>query len=278
MKESKFKQYFFEEAQEYLTTLEQGLRGMGDRSFASQDLEPVYRAIHSLKGTSGMVGENTLSDLSRMLEDTLKVLKTTNKIIDLKGETLLLKSVSYLSKLVDMNCNNAIVDRKWLEEEVMPMFSQLGVIFGTPEPETTVPLELPSEEVEQDLKVLLFEGEVENCLQELESIIAAGEVSPIKEKLSLVIRQLGGLGMMLELEAFSSLCTSVEKQLEAAPEEVEAIASRHEGIAVLALESWRESQALVLAGKIQQLPRNLEYKENQPVEMEEDLDWLSVIG
>ena len=271
MKESKFKHYFFEEAQEYLTTLEEGLRGMGDRSFASQDLEPVYRAIHSLKGTSGMVGFHTLSDLSRMLEDTLKVLKTTNKIIDLKGESLLLKSVSYLSQLLEINCKNAIVDRKWLEEEVMPMFSQLGDRFGTPEPETMVPLEPPSEEVEPDFKVLLFESEVETCLQELESIIAAGEVSPIKEKLSLVIRQLGGLGMMLELEAFSSLCTSVGEQLEAEPEEVEAIA-------VLALESWRESQALVLAGKIQQLPRNLEYQENQPVEMEEDLDWLSVIG
>jgi chemosensory pili system protein ChpA (sensor histidine kinase/response regulator) len=61
--------------------------------------------------------------------------------------------------------------------------------------------------------------------------------------------ELGGLGEMLQLQAFTQLCKSITEELEAA-EKVEEIAR-------LALQAWRRSQALILTNQIDSLPTEL---------------------
>jgi len=60
-------------------------------------------------------------------------------------------------------------------------------------------------------------------------------------------QELGGLGEMLEISAFKSLCESITQHMEATPERVEEVAQ-------LALQEWRRSQAL-LVGQIETLLR-----------------------
>jgi chemosensory pili system protein ChpA (sensor histidine kinase/response regulator) len=71
-----------------------------------------------------------------------------------------------------------------------------------------------------------------------------------KELLS-AAQELGGLGEMLELQAFSNLCGSVTQHLETAPEQIEAIART-------ALAEWRRSQAMVFVGQTEALPAQLD--------------------
>jgi len=54
---------------------------------------------------------------------------------------------------------------------------------------------------------LIFETEVEGYLQRLESILAESKPSCLFEELSW--RRLGGLGEMLEISAFKSLCSQL---------------------------------------------------------------------
>ena len=70
-----------------------------------------------------------------------------------------------------------------------------------------------------------------------------------KELLS-AAQELGGLGEMLELQAFSNLCGSVTQHLETAPEQIEAIART--------AAEWRRSQAMVFVGQTEALPAQLD--------------------
>jgi chemosensory pili system protein ChpA (sensor histidine kinase/response regulator) len=81
---------------------------------------------------------------------------------------------------------------------------------------------------------MIFETEVEGCLQRLESVLADPERYCLAEEISTMAEELGGLGE-IELPAFSSLCESVNQHLEANPEQAEDIAH-------LALQGWRTSQ------------------------------------
>jgi len=82
---------------------------------------------------------------------------------------------------------------------------------------------------------LIFETEVEGYLQRLESILAESKTSCLFEELSIMAQELGGLGEMLEINAFKSLCESITQHMEATLSRLK--------VARLALQEWRRSQA-----------------------------------
>ena len=102
----------------------------------------------------------------------------------------------------------------------------------------------------QDVLRLLFETEVDGCLQRLESVLETHDPC-LREEVEILAQELGGLGEMLQLNPFIRLCESVTDHLVAAPEHVEEIAE-------LALTAWRRSQALVLTGHLDTLPTAIE--------------------
>ena len=98
---------------------------------------------------------------------------------------------------------------------------------------------------------MLFQSEVEGCLNRLETVLA--EQSPcLREEVQILAQELGGLGEMLQLEAFSQLCQSIGDQALTATE-----ATMPE-VATAALGLWRQSQALVLNNQWSQLPDSLQ--------------------
>jgi two-component system, chemotaxis family, sensor histidine kinase and response regulator PixL len=84
-------------------------------------------------------------------------------------------------------------------------------------------------------------------LQRLESVLATPDQPCLLEEVMILAQELGGLGDMLQLPAFSQLCLDVTQHLTIAPDQVSAIAQA-------ALHSWRTSQTLVLTGQFDQLP------------------------
>ncbi|EDX70812.1 response regulator receiver domain protein [Coleofasciculus chthonoplastes PCC 7420] len=250
-KELEIQLQFLEEAQEYLDTIESALLGLAGNHIESQQMDSILRAAHSVKGGAGMMGYQTLSHLAHRLEDSFKVMKVQRNSlnVDAELEGLLLGAVDRLSSVLSLNRQGTDADPDWVSTQATPVFDQLHERLGDPVEEDANSM-LGAEDG-TNVAALLFETEVEGCLARLESVVEDPQAPCLEEEVSILAQELGGLGEMLQLEAFSSLCESVVQSLEAAPNQVREIAKA-------ALQAWRRSQALVLVNQVGSLPTHIE--------------------
>lgn len=253
-KELEIQMQFLEEATDYLNTLEGVLLEIDTSNRIDLDkINAALRAAHSIKGGAGMMGFRALSDLAHRLEDSFKVLKTRKNSleIDTQLQSLLLSGVDWLRQIVDLLSEGNTVEEQWLATFCYPIFDELHDRLGDPTPEDATTMLSPEDG--QDIIPLLFETEVEGCLQRLESVLADSEQPGLHEEVVVMAAELGGLGEMLQLPAFTQLCESVTQHLEA------VTSDRIPEIAQLALEAWRRSQALVLTNQLDNLPTEIEF-------------------
>ena len=253
-KELEIQLQFLSEAHEYLSTIEAAVLGLTNSKIDIPKINAALRAAHSIKGGAGMMGFQTLSQFAHRLEDSLKVLKVQKHSIEVDAdlERWLLISIDCLSHVIDCNyracfdgiADDRLIDPDWLETQALPILEQLHDRLGDPEEETAQSVLSPEEG--HDIVPLLFQTEVEGCLQRLEAVIESGDPR-LPEELDILAQELGGLGEMLQLDAFTQLCRSITLSLTVAPE-------RAVELATLALEVWRRSQALVLTGYLDALP------------------------
>ncbi|MDJ0690203.1 MAG: response regulator [Xenococcaceae cyanobacterium MO_188.B32] len=259
-KELQIRLQFLEEAQEYLDNIESRLLGLGSGNVNSQQMDSVLRDAHSIKGGAAMMGFEELSDLAHRLEDFFKVLKIgKTEVINDSLESLLLESVKSLRQIASYNRQQVDIDRQWLDSSVSPIFDRLHQLLGEPNPEDEAAL--LSADMGEDMSTLIFETEVEESLQQLESHLANFEPTTLREYLLTTATELSGLGEILELPAFSSLCQSVIEHLETNPEQLEEIAQA-------ALQEWRRSQALVLIGQTDVLATSLDLTNTESTDFE----------
>ncbi len=241
---------FLDEAQEYLVTLESAVMGLSDSGVDIDRINAALRAAHSIKGGAGLMGYDILSQLAHRLEDSFKVLKIQRQTIEIDGalEGLLLSGVDCLNQVIEGDRQNIPTDPDWLSDAAAPIFEQLYERLGEPQAEDASSMLAPEDG--QDVLRLLFETEVDGCLQRLEAVLEAHDPC-LREEVEILAQELGGLGEMLQLNPFIRLCESVADHLVAAPEKIEEIAG-------LALAAWRRSQALVLTGHLDTLPTVIE--------------------
>ena len=221
-KELVIRMQFLEEATDYLNTLEGVLLAINStnsmvpersRSIDSEDINAALRAAHSIKGGAGMMGFRKLSDLAHRLEDCFKVLKTQKTFhLDTELQSLLLSGVDWLRQIVELHSEGNDIDEQWLAQSCYSVFNQLHERLGEPIPEDATTILSPEEG--QDIIPLLFETEVEGCLQRLEAILPDGSQPNLWEEVHTMAMELGGLGEMLQLEAFTQLCQSISDRLE----------------------------------------------------------------
>ncbi|MEH1819422.1 MAG: hybrid sensor histidine kinase/response regulator [Nostoc sp.] len=252
-KELEIQMQFLEEATDYLNTLEGVLLEIDTSNRIDLDkINAALRATHSIKGGAGMMGFRSLSDLSHRLEDSFKVLKTKKNSleIDTQLQSLLLSGVDWLRQIVELLAEGNVVEDQWLATFCYPIFDELHDRLGDPTPEDASTMLSPEDG--QDVIPLLFSTEVEECLQRLESILTDSEQPGLDEEIRIMAAELGGLGEMLQLPAFSKLCESVTQHLETVS------SSRIPEIAQLALQAWRRSQALVLTNQLDNLPTEID--------------------
>jgi len=77
---SQFYQVFFEEAEEHLVAMESLLLAMDIAHPDAEDLNAIFRAAHSIKGSSGTFGFNDLTEVTHILESLLDRLRK-NQIV-----------------------------------------------------------------------------------------------------------------------------------------------------------------------------------------------------
>lgn len=257
-KELEIRRQFLDEAQEYLDTLDGTILGLADHHVDAQKINAALRAAHSIKGGAGMMGFEALSALAHRLEDFLKVLKIDKAIAPtFHLENLLLSAVTGLRQVIDRDrqflarphAHRPAIDSTWLAAEVTPIFEQLHDQLGDPQDENAGSILSPEDG--QDIIPLLFETEVEGCLQRLEAVVATPTQPCLREELAILAQELGGLGEMLQLSAFTHLCESVTQRLETEIEDISAFASQ-------ALRAWRSAQFNVLSGQYHQIPTDVD--------------------
>ncbi len=250
-KELEIQMQFLEEATDYLNTLESILLEIDTSKHIELDkINAAMRTAHSIKGGAAMMGFKVLSNLAHRLEDSFKVLKTRNKSleIDTHLQSLLLSGVDWLRQILHLLSEEKSLDDRWLKTFCYPIFDELHQRLGDPSPEDITTMLSPEDG--QEIVPLLFETEVEECLQHLESLLASHPTNDLKTAVEVMASELAGLGEMLQLPAFIRLCKSVNHYLESQPD-------RYLEISQLALQAWRRSQALVLTNQRDRLPTQI---------------------
>ncbi|PSR16733.1 hybrid sensor histidine kinase/response regulator [filamentous cyanobacterium CCP3] len=256
-KELEIRLQFLDEAQEYLETLGTHLIGL-TQTFEAGTINEALRAAHSIKGGAALMGFQLLSDFAHRLEDSLKVLKVQRGKVEVDPglEQLLLAAVDCLGQVMvgQRQClgqgapHQSPVDAQWVEQHASPIFEQLHDRLGDPVDEDAYSMLSPEDG--QDIIPLLFQSEVEGCLSRLEEVLA--EPSPcLREEAQILAQELGGLGEMLQMQSFVSLCQSVADQVTTAADEA-LVPVVQEALAV-----WRRAQALVLTGHLADLPTQM---------------------
>ncbi|HKB55740.1 MAG TPA: chemotaxis protein CheA [Ramlibacter sp.] len=70
-----FSQIFFEEAQEHLSATEASLLRLDPDAPSPDELNAIFRAVHSIKGSAGMLGFDEISTLAHVFENLLDLLR-----------------------------------------------------------------------------------------------------------------------------------------------------------------------------------------------------------
>ena len=249
-----------DEIEEHFDTIERVLLLLTNEEIPTEQWNSVLRAAHTAKGLSAMIGCYQLSEISHQLEDYLKILKIRGAARAMMSDvqTWLLQMLDMMRQIGRQHRNqhrrqqtNAketaeLPDAK-TSETIEYLTVQLSDCLGqlTEGDEAA----LLADSVQTDITAVLFESEVEGLLQRLEDVLADPEQPCLREELDLIAQELMDLGQTLDLEAFTDLCGSIHYQVAIA--EAEAV----EAIARQAIKDWRQTQALILTGNRDNLPR-----------------------
>ena len=248
--EWKIRLQFLDEARDYLSEIESELLGISDRGLQRQAIDRILRAAHSVKGGAAMMGFAPLSEIAHRFEDSFKVLRgSTPDLLTGEVEGLFLKAIDAMGQIANKHKLKTAIAPNWLEENAIPPFARLQELLGelTSQDETAA----LSAEAGQDMRSIMFESEVDACLQRLEGVLADPNTKVLREEFAIASQELGCLGEILDLPAFVTLCEGITTKLETPSEDLRAVATG-------ALEVWRRSQALVLVGQFDLLPAQFE--------------------
>ncbi|MCU0549536.1 MAG: hybrid sensor histidine kinase/response regulator [Leptolyngbya sp. Prado105] len=253
-KELEIRRQFLDEAQEYLDVLDATILGLANHPIESAKANAALRAAHSIKGGAGMMGFQVLSELAHRLEDSWKVLKIDKSIgVSPRLENLLLASVDCLRQVVEFDRESmqrhqdSFVDANWLSIEAYPIFDALHSELGDPQEESAASMLSPEEG--QDIIPLLFETEVEGCLERLEAVLATPDQPCLQEEVAILAQELAGLGEMLQLPQFIQLCHSIADEIETSAHTTETAQS--------ALAAWRTAQMFAISGQYDRIPTTI---------------------
>jgi len=99
---SKFIAKFAEEAREHINDLNGGLLSLEKGEKDDEILNTIFRAAHSIKGTSRMLKLSEITELSHKLESVLDALRSANLLFTRELGNLLFKGVDTLSEMTEI--------------------------------------------------------------------------------------------------------------------------------------------------------------------------------
>ncbi len=89
---SDFRAIFFEEADEHVAAIESVLLRLNQAAPDAEDLNAIFRAAHSIKGTSGMLGFSEITSVTHVLENLLDDLRKGERQLTEESLDLMLRA------------------------------------------------------------------------------------------------------------------------------------------------------------------------------------------
>jgi len=109
---SQFYQVFFEEAQEHLASMESLLLAIDPVAPDSEDVNAVFRAAHSIKGSSATFGFNDLTEVTHVMENLLDRVRKQEQALSDEIVDACLKAGDVLKNLLAAHQGQETADRE----------------------------------------------------------------------------------------------------------------------------------------------------------------------
>ena len=94
------RQAFLDEAEEGLSAMEEALVALEARPDDREPLHEIFRTVHTLKGSAGMVGFDNVAEFAHLLEDALELFRSGEMHVTANHVTTLLQTVDALRGLL----------------------------------------------------------------------------------------------------------------------------------------------------------------------------------
>jgi len=240
---------FLEEAQDYLDQLESSLLGLGQQKLDREAVDCLLRAAHSTKGGAALMGFEPISKVAHRLEDFFKVLQGGRYEADPVLEQLFLSTVDQMRQMVARSRQHQTIDSAWLAANPQPLLDQLYDQLGDPTPEDEQAA--LRADAGGDMSVMLFESEIGPCLDRLEGILNDPNLPLLREEFIIACPEMGNLGEMLDLSAFTALCNHAEAIARA------CLDDQLVTVCQAILKVLRRSHGLVLVGQAGLIPEQV---------------------
>lgn len=101
MDNSQYLDVFIEESRENLQSLNSMLLSLEEKGFDEESMNEAFRAMHTIKGTAGVIGIPPIQELAHVLEDLFDVLRKKKEIPSRSVIELLFSGVDTIGKMLD---------------------------------------------------------------------------------------------------------------------------------------------------------------------------------
>ncbi|MBW4618010.1 MAG: hybrid sensor histidine kinase/response regulator [Cyanosarcina radialis HA8281-LM2] len=207
--------FFVQEAPELLQVIESELLTLSTERSAAK-VHNMMRAAHSIKGGAASVGLETLKTIAHSLEDVFKALFSEEVVIDNDLESLLLQAYDCLRLPLMEQMSYGKIDAEKAMAAAEPVFAQLagrlGDLIGGS-------ANLPgSVELGVDIAASIFEVDVAQGIERLETVLANPEDNLVTGELRAQAEVFLGIGELLNLPGFSQIAKTVEEAIDAHPD------------------------------------------------------------
>jgi two-component system, chemotaxis family, sensor histidine kinase and response regulator PixL len=211
-------QFFIEEAQELLQVLETGLLDLR-QDHSVPKVHELMRAAHSIKGGAASVELSAIGLLAHRLEDFFKALYSDDIDFDAELESLLLQGYDCLSHPLLEQVAAGAFDEEAALLKAEPVFAALEIRLAEAlqNADNYIP---SSNDLGVDIVASIFEVDVVQALEHLQSVVAAPDNYDPAAELAGTLEMFAGFAELFNLSGFSDLVQTAQTALELNPQAV----------------------------------------------------------
>lgn len=124
--DSRFLDVFLEEAADILANLENDLIELEKNKTSDEVINKVFRAFHTFKGSSGIIGFNALADYTHHMENLLDEIRNHKRNVDEPLISLFLKAMDVVKSYIQKVKEGTFPGAEFFDNAELPVFDQAG--------------------------------------------------------------------------------------------------------------------------------------------------------
>lgn len=248
--------YFIEEAREHLHTIEQGVLNLQEVLDEPESINELFRAAHSIKGGSAMLGVGSVQHVAHRLEDFFKILKENPQIkVDERLKSLLLAGFDPLTELLDeLQSGFKVSDELTIEtnNRVKPVFAELESYLNQlasspsdskpPKLSINTAADLFDEPMLDSSQESVFQEEVTAKMRDMLQLFRGSDSQESRSQLQEICNHFQDIGNKFDLRNWANLAMQTKNAI-AQP------SNSYRTLAPILIRELKEAQDLVLANR-----------------------------